>query len=176
MSVAILTGAGSAINVIPWGVESSYVQDKQIGDIIAVSGENSGISPGNTGALNLNGDLKNPHAWFAAMKNQNGCECVVSLDDQQTRMRPGIPNRVNAGWDYRIQNGYTLVTIPVLEKYERGSHAVNIVGFIQAELLATTGGGVPHFSGTFKILSAIFDGPGGGPSGGPFAQARVLVQ
>jgi hypothetical protein len=168
--VSSVTGHGVTGQVVPFGLQQSMVTGVRYGSIIDLHDQ----GPGNTGALDFHGEIKNPHAWYAAFVSGYGG--TVSIKDTDNAARPGIPSWVSRAFDQRIQDGNTTVTMPVVAESLQGSHGVTIVGFVSVQLISAPTGGVGNFSGQVRFLGDLVNGEGGGPSGSPFAQTRALVQ
>ena len=173
-SVAMLDSVGCPQGPSPLGVTSNILAGATIGSTITV-GEKQGES-GQWGQLDFNGGIQTSGDWEKAMLNgYTGTVCVASSLHADTN--PGA-DRVKKTMQELLDSGQTII-VPMIPTFDNvyGQVSVDIIGFVGLQVVGLN----DHGSGstmeiTFKYVSALTSGPGGGPSGDVFAKTRTLVQ
>jgi hypothetical protein len=168
-SVVMLTGAGSALGVIPFGVDKTQATNAFYQSYTVGKSDVGGS--GNFGQLDLAGN-----GWADNMAN--GCNCTLDIGqlvDTITGKNGGCDDCTGSGFADRLaSNPYAIM--PVVDGWPSGSSGTaHIVGFVGVEIMKVKTGG--NWSVTFQNVPIELAGYyGGGTTNSPYALARVLVQ
>lgn len=166
-SVAMIDGAGNAVNVIPFGVSASEVTNKAVGATMDLN--DGSIGSGKQGKVDL-GTYQNTGAWEADMTT-NGCNCTVSLGDV-----PIIPGNAQVRQSFQALGTGAIFAMPVIDNqsFSGGSGIATIIGFVTVKIISFTGTG-SNWSATVEFLGVVA-GTAGGGCPPPCTQARALVE
>ena len=171
-SVAIVDSVRCPWAASPLGITSNALADATIGSTFIV-GEKVG-SAGQWGALNFEGRTHTSGEWEAAMLNgYTGAVCAATSVPTETD--PGA-NDVKQVMEKLLASGQTII-VPVVNDLDlAGATAVETFGFVGLQVVGLSVQGGSKMQITFKLVSVMTSGPGGGPTGPIFAQTRGLVR
>jgi Flp pilus assembly protein TadG len=171
-SVAMLTGLGTALSPIPFGLGISLLDGKDFvtNNIVTVDGQQDA---GNWGKLDVGRQMSSGQEFEQAMQDAaNGIDGTPVSVGQDLSAGTGF-----AG----IRQGFAAVmgmpvVIPIVNSFPSGnSSPVEVLGFVVAIPIAAHSGG-QNFTLTLQLVGELVGGGGGGPSGPPWAMTRALVQ
>ena len=196
-SIAAVSSPRSVNCAIPFGLEESYLQGRDYGDILTITRDEPGdLDPGNWGKLQLgDGNLSSYPDFLAAMVSPN-CNLPAAVGDQVTPATGYAA--IEDGFDYRITHA-PYVVLPVVTDFGQGtSDEVTIKGFALLRLISQTGrlnagsggGSIGNGQGagngnsgsgrnwelTFELVKEFVGSSGGGPTSAPYVISRVLVK
>jgi hypothetical protein len=168
-SVVMLTGAGSALNVIPFGIDQAHATTPFYQSYDVAKGDVGGS--GNFGQLGLGGN-----GWVNNMVNGCGCTLAIGqLVDTITGKNGNCDDCTGSGFTDRY-NSNPYAIMPVVDNWPSGgSGTAHIVGFVGVKIISAKAGG----SWTVKFQNVpieLFGYYGGSTTNSPYALARVLVQ
>jgi hypothetical protein len=127
---------------IPFGITSNEFTGRSTGDTFLIN--DSEIGSGKAGKINL-GNYQNNGAWLADMTT-NGCGCTVSVGNI-----PTIIGNAQVSQAFNSIGAGAVLIMPVVDQFGISGPA-NIVGFIVAQLVSTSGSGV-NWTAALRLLS-----------------------
>ena len=167
-STALLTGAGSANCVVPFGIILELVTDAEFGDVFTISRESSG----NWGKIDIGGNMSNGNNFYELFLSGN-CDQEVEVGEEYDPA-PGFSGISDAFRD-RMNSNPEVPMVVVEEFPQGGSTQIEILGFVMLEILSTSGSG-KNWEATLKFLRRIVGSDPGGPSDPPFGLSAVFVE
>lgn len=168
-SVAYISSTGSATCMVPFGLDDGVVAGVTYGSVLDISRPNAG----NWGKLDIGGNMSSNPVFVAAMTNGVCSERLAIGDD----VSPGTGFAgVVDGFNGRIEVN-PIVILPVVNNFANGNSSDSVVvGFVAVELIGQGQGHGRNWSGQIRFLGTFVGETGGGPTTGPYAKVRVLVQ
>src|ERR1051326_6511531 len=134
----------SITGVIPFGIVSSTSNTLSSGSVFDVDA--SSIGTGQAGKIDLC-NYPNSGAWAADMTT-NGCNCTVSVG-----AIPVITGNAQVSQAFNAMGAGAIVITPLVDQFGfSGTGTANIVGFMVAQIVNTTGSG-SSWHATFEVLS-----------------------
>lgn len=167
-SVAGLDPAGSAPNVIPFGITIDQVTNHVFGETLTLNDPTLGS--GKWGKIDV-ANYQNTGDWANDM-DADGCGCTVSVGPV-----PVIPGNAQVVQSWAALPVGTELIMPVVSNtsFSGGSGVAQIVGFVKVKLVSSSGHG-SNWTGEVQFLDTVVGGTGGGTCPEPCVSTRVLVQ